>query len=294
MVPITTIPLIIGLVGVLVIIVFAIANGIGNGTLGNVIVHKERCPVDKEVEKAVPYRVVTTKSSYKLSNIIAAGSCPTGYTYFTDSNGISLCCASSNIDIYSRTCAASGAESICAMSPGISDTRNPDTHYPECKKISLQQQQRMSGKLCPMAYPNYATTTGAGYKCCAGPLAAGGTDCLAGSSCMGLNKGQNIFNTPSSCEKSLLLENTTCPSGTHMVPNLKGTSKKTRDLNLPVCVGVHGNCMPRGVLNKLRMAGYFTDIDFDKNIINCDVFNKVYNDRLLDISQVDLTKSADL
>jgi hypothetical protein len=52
--------------------------------------------------------------------------------------------------------------------------------------------------------------------------------------------------------------------------------------------------MPRGVLNKLRMAGYFTDIDFDKNIINCDVFNKVYNDRLLDISQVDLTKSADL
>jgi hypothetical protein len=295
MVP-TTVLLICGLIGIIVVLGFAIASGAGNGTFDNLL-EKNKCPTTDTngMTKPVPYSAVAVKASYKLSTLSAAGSCPVGYTSFTDMDGASLCCASSNIDVYSRKCAAKGAESICAMAPGIPDTRNlGNAYYPECKLIAKQQTQALSGKLCPMAFPNYATLTGSGYKCCSGPLAPGGTDCLGGGSCTGLSNGQNVFNTPSSCEKSLLLEQTQCPAGTHMVPDMKGSATRTRDLMIPLCVGGKGNCIARTVLVKLRTAGYFTDIDLDKNILNCDVYDKVYNDRLLDINQVETAKSTDL
>uniref|UniRef100_A0A6C0DRW0 Uncharacterized protein n=1 Tax=viral metagenome TaxID=1070528 RepID=A0A6C0DRW0_9ZZZZ len=294
MVP-TTVIIICGLIGVIVVLGFAIASGAGNGTLERIISKKESCSTDG-VNRPVPYSAVSAKSSYKLSTLLVAGPCPVGYTTFTDLNGSALCCASSNIDIYSRTCAATGSESICAMSPGIPDSRDPDgaPHYPECKLIAKQQAQAQSGKLCPRAFPNYATMSGSGYKCCAGPLAAGGTDCLAGTSCTGLSSGQNLFNTPSSCEKALLMEKTQCPAGTAMVPEMRGSTSRTRNLSIPLCVGVNGNCLARGVLDSLRSVGYLTDINPDKNIINCDVYNKVFNDRLLDLSQVETSRSADL
>lgn len=294
MVP-TTVLIICGLIGIIVVLGFAIASGAGNGTFDK-LTRKNNCPADPAIPRPIPYSAVSTKASYKLSSLLPAGSCPVGYTSYTDLDGASLCCASSNIDIYARTCAATGAESICAMAPGIPDTRNLDesTHYPECKAIAKRQTQALSGKLCPMAYPNYATTSGSTYKCCSGPLAAGGTDCLGGVSCTGLANGQNVFNTPSSCEKSLMLEQTQCPTGTNMVPDMKGSAKRTQDLMIPLCVGVKGNCLPRTVLTKLRQAGYFTDINIDNNILNCDVYNKVYNDRLLSSNQVETTKSADM
>ena len=295
MVP-TTVIIICGLIGVIVVLSFAIASGAGNGTLDR-IMNNKKCPTTSDgIAKPVPHSAVSAKSSYKLSNLSAAGACPVGYTSYTDLNGAALCCASTNIDIYTRTCAATGTESVCAMSPGIPDSRDPDgaPHYPECKRIAKQQAQAQSGKLCPRAFPNYAAASGYGYKCCAGPLAAGGTDCLSGVSCAGLTAGQNIFNTPSSCERSLLLEKTQCPTGTHLVPDMKGSTSRTSSLSIPLCVGVHGNCLAGGVLTNLRQVGYLADINPDKNIINCDVYTKVYNDRLLDISQVDTTKSADL
>jgi hypothetical protein len=79
-----------------------------------------------------------------------------------------------------------------------------------------------------------------------------------------------------------------------MVSDMKGSGKRTQDLMIPLCVGGKGNCLARTVLTKLRAAGYFTDIDIDKNILNCDVYHKVYNDRLLSANQVEQTKSADL
>jgi len=296
MVP-TTVIIICGLIGIIVVLGFAIASGAGNGTLDKIMNKRGSCPTtDGGIAKPVPHSAVSAKSSYKLSTLLVAGACPVGYTSYTDLNGAALCCASSNIDIYSRTCAATGSESICAMSPGIPDTRDPDNapHYPECKRIAKQQTEMLSGKLCPMAFPNYATMSGSGYKCCAGPLAAGGTDCLSGVSCTGLTSGQNPFNTPSSCEKALLLERVQCPTGTHMVPDMKGSTSRTSSLSIPLCVGVHGNCLAKGVLDSLRSVGYLTDINPDNNIINCDVYKKVYNDRLLDLNQVETKRSTDL
>jgi len=296
----TAIFIIIGLVGIIIVLMFAIASGAGNGTLASPIRLTNQAGCEKEVPKPARYKAVNKKSSYKLSNLLPAGPCPIGYTTFTDPMGMSLCCASTNIDVFSRTCAATGAESVCAMSPGISDTRNlsgDETHYPVCQQIAKQQIQAQSGKLCPKNFPNYANSGGGGggrYKCCAGPLAPGDTDCISGGSCAGLSAGQTIFNTPTSCETERVVEKIQCPVGTNLVRTMKGSSARTRDITIPVCVGVQGNCLSRNVLDKLRQAGYFVDIDPEKNIINCEVYDKIYNERLWLESQAENVRSVDL
>jgi hypothetical protein len=294
----TAISIGLGFIGLLIVLLFATAMGNTAGVTG--FLRKDSNGQCNNNGPQIPsrYKQVNRKSSYTLSLAVPAGPCPPGYTHFTDIWGQAMCCASPNIDIYARTCSAKGSLGVCAMSPGIEDTTGDSgdiRHYPVCQEIANQMQQANSGKLCPMKYPRHASMGAPGhYKCCAGPLAPGGTDCLTGASCAGLVGGQTIFNTPTSCEKSLLLEKIECPPGTNLFENLKGTSARTTGLSMPVCVGVSGNCMPGASLQKLRETGLFTDITIDKNILNCDVYDKVYNQRLLLLSQVETTKSADL
>jgi hypothetical protein len=183
------------------------------------------------------------------------------------------------------------------MTPGIEDTTGESgdiRHYPVCQEIAAQMQQAASGKLCPRKYRNHALQAPGMYKCCGGPLSAGGTDCAGGAFCTGLVGGQTIFNTPSSCEKELLLEKIECPPGTTLVESMKGSSPRTNGLNMPVCVGVQGNCMPQESLEKLRQVGLFNDINLEKNILNCKVYNKVYNERLWLLAQAETKRSADI
>lgn len=285
--------IIVGLVGIIIVLGFSIATGAGSGNFQPIVIKSNTCP--GEAPRPTRFKEVYKKSSYKLSLQPPAGPCPNGYTSYTDWNGMALCCASPNIDVYSRTCSASGAESVCAMSPGIPDDRSPggNDQYPVCQAIARQQLQAASGKLCPRAFPNYASS-GNGYKCCSGPLSAGGTDCAGGRACSGLVSGQHMFNAPSSCEAEREIEKVKCPIGTNLIRDMRGSSARTRDLTIPVCIGVQGNCISRNILGKLRDAGYFTDIDLDKNLINCDVYNKIYNERLWIESQAETKKSEDL
>ena len=288
----------IGAVGLLLVLVFSISSGVGNRTLPPTLAKTGVDQCGAPVPKPVRRNEVVKKSSYTLSDKLAAGACPTGYTNFNDVYGNYLCCASTQVDPYSHSCSAKGADGVCAMAPGIEDTRNVSgdvRHYPLCQSIARQQQAQMSGKLCPRRYPNYAPVPGgAVHKCCAGPLSPSGTDCTSTQLCTSLSAGQTVFNTPTSCEKELLLEKLQCPPGTNLVPNMKGTSSKTKDITMPICVGLAGNCFPRDVLVKFREAGFLLDIDIDKNVLNCDIFNKVYNERIMNESQVETTQAADL
>jgi hypothetical protein len=292
--------LITGLGGIIIVLLFAISMGISNSTL--TMPYTKECSADsnKNVNIIPPsHKSVNKKSSYTLSRLLSVGTCPDGYINFTDSNGNSLCCGSANIDVFNHTCAAPGREGVCSMSPGIEDTRQISgdvEHYPLCQKIAYQQQEERSGKFCPKKYPNHIAIPGANgqYKCCAGLLKPGATDCLNSASCSSLVGSQNMFNTPTSCETVRMFEKLMCPPGTQMVPNMPGTSVKTKGLSIPVCVGVKGNCMPKKSLDALRDLGYFQDIDPSKNIMNCEVYNKVYNERLLNTSQVDMKYSEDL
>lgn len=289
----------IGAVGLLLVLIFSISSGVGNKTLPPSFAKTgvdqcDRTPVPKPVRR----NEVVKKSSYILSSIPPVGACPTGYTNFNDVTGNYLCCASTNIDPYSHTCSAKGVDGVCSMTPGIEDTRNVSgdiKHYPLCQEIGAQQQAEISGRLCPRRYANYvALPGGLQHKCCAGPLSPSGTDCMSNQSCMSLAAGQTVFSEPTSCEKELLLEKIQCPPGTNLVPSMKGTTSKTKELSLPICVGVTGNCFAPAVLAKLRSAGFLLDIDIEKNVLNCDVYNKVYVQRIMNESQVETTQAADL
>ena len=290
-----TVLLITGIAGIIIVLMFAISMGIANGSLS--MPYSQKCDSSDVIPPS--HRSVKKKASYTLSSLLPVGACPSGYLHYTDSLGHSLCCGSSKIDVFNHTCTAPGREGVCSMTPGIEDTRNISGdifHYPLCQKIAHQQQEERSGRFCPKVYPNHVSIPGTNgqYKCCGGSITVGATDCNNGVSCSGLIGSQNMFNTPKSCETVLLNEKLMCPPGTHMIKDMPGTTPKTSGLAMPVCIGVKGNCMPRKSIDELRKLGYFLDIDPDKNIMNCDVYSKVYNERLWSTSQAQMKHSADL
>jgi hypothetical protein len=297
-VPPQTILLAVGLVLIIIVLMFAMSMGLSTKSY-KMAEYQEEKKCTPEAPKPVPRNVVFRKSSYRLSNLLPPGPCPTGYTNFIGNEGNTLCCATTNIDPYSHICSAGGSEGVCSMTPGIEDNRGDSSdikHYPVCQVISKQQQDAKSGRFCPRRFPNWVSipNTNGLYKCCGGPLSPGGVDCISNKLCKGLAHGQSVFNTPDSCETVRLLESISCPKTTNLIKDMKGTSGRTNGLSMPICIGPKGNCFPRGVLQKFRDLGMFTDIDLDKNILNCEIYNKVYNDRLWIESQAETTKSADL
>jgi hypothetical protein len=187
-----------GLIGIIVVLLFSLATGVGRSEPPIVI--KQDCK---------PKRMATMRdflgnrggsSDCTISKYEPAGICPIGYTNFTDGDGNTLCCASSNIDIYSHKCPASGPNGICAMAPGLEDIRSPDgTTYPLCQNVGYEQTRKRGSEKCPSKFPNYLQLAGSNYSCCGTPVTVDATKCT-GSSCSSLVAGQTIFNTPDSCE----------------------------------------------------------------------------------------------
>jgi hypothetical protein len=293
-----------------------------------------------------------------MSNLYPPGTCPVGYTFYTDLDGNSLCCGSPNINIFDRSCSAKGKEGVCAFVPGIVDTRdnsNGSKTYPMCHEISAENQLRESGSLCPARYKYHVTSGnstkevslidlaggmdnyqklysegankfrnlspllahmcskfnavvasegGVGkhpmcrvnapaYKCCSSHVNPGAVDCNSGSKfCTGLTQGQNIFNTPASCENMILLDSIECPDNTNMIASFN--LPKVANSSAPICVGAKGNCMPRKVIETAQKAGLFKDIDINTNIMNCEVYDMYHNVRSLSNSQVETKISKDL
>lgn len=276
------ISLIIGAVGLFLVLLYATATGHGSRKPVPTPMVSNNCSTELPTPIRIKKQTINFKPPYILSRLPPPGSCPSGYYNFTDEFGNTLCCASDNIDPYTYTCPASGELGICSMSPGIEDTRRESDdirHYPLCQAISLQQQQSKSGKLCPRKFQYHIDPPGSTYRCCNLAAASTAIQCPSTSFCEGLSPGRNVFNTPSSCQTERLIENLTCPPGTHLLPQMKGTSVRTSDLLIPVCVGVKGNCIPAPVLKELNGIGLFNDINIDKNITNCDVYDKIVNER---------------
>jgi len=350
--------LICGAIGLLIVVLFSLSTGMGNGNLTPTVnFNKDSC--DKKVElPARNPRKSTDKSSYILSNLKPAGSCPVGYTFFTDLEGNALCCATTKINMYERSCSARGKEGVCSFVPGIVDTREDkysSKTYPLCSAIAEEHQLKAAGSYCPAKH-KYHVTTGGGYtiasindlaggpenvqklwssftgvtnlaaeanklmcskfkgtvekeggggipltcrinkpsyKCCSSYTNPGSTDCNSGSKfCEALVQGQNVFNSPASCENLVILESLECPDNTSLIPDFKMT--KVPGSVMPICIGAKGNCLPRKVLEEGRKSGLFKDINIDTNIINCEVYDKYHNVRSLSNNQVELKVSKDV
>lgn len=347
--------LICGAIGLLIVLLISLSTGIGNGNLTPALKFDDKCDKSKKVELPPRHASVKDKSSYKLSTFRPPGSCPVGYTFFTDLDGNSLCCGSPNINIYERTCSARGKEGVCSLVPGIVDTRDDSYSsktYPMCYEIAESHQLRESGSFCPAKY-KYHVTLGtsntewrpfdiqqqndvaanpifkngtkdqrisaltkicekingtwephgpqdgcivkkSNYKCCSSHVNPGATDCNSGSKfCTGLQQGQTIFNTPYSCENAVILESIECPDNTHLIPDFKMPKIGSGSV-APICIGAKGNCIPRKIIEEGQKIGLFTDIDINTNIMNCDVYDKYYNERSLGDSQLQTKVSKDL
>jgi len=274
----------IGLVGIILVLLFALASGVGRSQRPVII--KEDCkPKRLNVQQGPP-------RNCPLSESDVAGMCPTGYTNYTDGEGNTLCCASSNIDPYSHTCPAQGPNGVCSMAPGLEDRRSPSDEpafYPLCQNIRNEQVLTKGASSCPRKYPHYLQLVGK-FKCCAtlpGPTA---TDCPdPASSCTALFGGQSVLNSPDSCEANKLQDSIICPDGTSLNPKMQITDSKTKKvLYVPACQGVTNTCYPRRVLNKCIENGGCSKLDIDNSMSNCEIYNKIFNERTKDLNSVDI------
>lgn len=125
--------LIVGLIGIIIVLIFAIAMGVGKAQ--RPIVVNKSC----DAKPPTIRQILESKKAVPTSSQIApAGVCPPNYTNYTNPAGNTLCCASQNVDMYSHKCPSLGPKGICSMAPGIEDDRMYSAdkkYYPLCQRF---------------------------------------------------------------------------------------------------------------------------------------------------------------
>jgi hypothetical protein len=283
--------LIVGLFGIILVLLFALASGVGRSQAPVVI--KSDCDKPQRIQ---PLPKKNGESSCRQSTLDPAGICPNNYTNFTDSDGNTLCCASQNIDPYNHTCPASGPSGICSMAPGLEDIRSPSSDkkfYPLCQSVRKTQTESKATTLCPTKYPYYlqSSSSSQSYKCCSIIAGATATDCPnPKESCSNLFGSQTVFNSPDSCEAIKLQASITCPTGTTFNPKMKVTDPKTQKvIYVPACQGSMNTCYVRKVLNKCMELGGCSKLQIDRSLVNCEVYNGIFNERTGDLNSADIS-----
>lgn len=276
----------VGLVGIILVLLFALASGVGNSSRPVII--KEDCKSNK-----IGIKQKTPPKNCPLSDLDVAGMCPMNYTNYTDGDGNTLCCASSNIDPYSHTCPAQGPNGVCSMAPGLEDRRSPSDEpafYPLCQSIRNEQVLTKGASSCPRKYPHYLQLVGK-FICCGTLPSPTATDCPdPAASCHALWGEQNVLNSPDSCEARKLQDSIICPTGTSLNPKMQITDPKTKKvLYVPSCQGVTNTCYPRRILNKCVENGGCSKLDIDNSISNCEIYTKIFNERSKDLNTVDIS-----
>lgn len=278
-----------GLFGIIVVLLFSMATGVGRSDPAIVI--KQDCK-PKRMSTMRDYLSSSGGSECIISKYSPAGVCPTGYTNFADGDGNTLCCASSNIDPYSHKCPASGPNGICAMAPGLEDIRSPDGRtYPLCQNVRYEQTKKSGSDKCPTKFPNYLQL-GSRYSCCATPITVDATKCPdKKNSCTSLAPSQTIFSSPDSCETLKFIATLdACPLGTNLNPkHYLSDSKTPRTMNVPACSSSSNICYPRAVIEKCILMGGCSKINIDKTLVNCDVYDNLFNKRSIEFKDVDST-----
>jgi hypothetical protein len=282
--------LIIGLVGIIAVLLFSLATGVGRSEPPIVI--KQDCK-PKRIQQLK--NIKNSSLTCPASKLDATGLCPMGYTNFTDAEGNTLCCASSNIDPYSHKCPASGPNGICAMAPGLEDIRSSaedKKFYPLCQNVRYEQIQKKGLDKCPAQLPHYLQMQGSSaYKCCATHVTSDQTKCPdPNNSCSSLFGIQTVFNSSDSCEAMKFQNSLKCPIGTNLNKKQHLTDPKTKlDIFVPACNGPSNICYPRAVLEKCIELGTCSKLNIDKSLSNCEIYDKLFNKRSIEFKDVDIT-----
>lgn len=280
-----------GLIGIIVVLLFSLATGVGRSEPPIVI--KQDCKPKRMPTMRDLLSSSSSSSSCIVSKFEPAGICPTGYTNFTDGDGNTLCCASSKIDPYSHKCSATGPNGICAMSPGLEDSRSPDGGtYPICQNVRYEQSRIRGSEKCPPKFPNYLQRGVAAYSCCGTPVTVDETKCPdTNNSCSSLTLGQNIFSAPNSCETLKFISAiNTCPLGLNFNPKTTvADDKSQKTYSVPTCSGSPFSCYPREVLEKCILLGGCSKVNINTSLANCEIYDKVFNKRTMNFQDANAT-----
>lgn len=268
--------LIVGLVGIIGVLLFAMASGYGRSQ--QTIVVNQKCETKPDNGLDWIYNA-KNKTGCSVSSLKPPGVCPTGYYNYTDGEGNTLCCGSKNIDPYAHTCPALGPQGVCSMAPGTENTRVPGvkSYYPLCQDITNKQDNEISRKICPPQYPYFLkmSSPDKSFKCC-GSKPASGTSCPSDTSCDSLKTGEDIFTAPNSCEALKFLSGLVCnDSSKPIITRLRDHNNiNSKMKSVPVCLKSGG--YPREVLEKCKSLGFCSDIkNIDKFRYNDDVITQI-------------------
>ena len=80
--------------------------------------------------------------------------CPSGYTFFNDKAGNSLCCKGKYI-ANGRTCSGKNKDDVCAFIRDVRDPRTPGRTLRTCDEIADDLANSGAGKYCTSNMPNY-------------------------------------------------------------------------------------------------------------------------------------------
>jgi hypothetical protein len=232
---------------------------------------------------------------------IKSPTCPSGYTFYTDPVGESLCCRGT-INPFTHTCSVSATAptaadpygGVCAFRPGVPSSSG--TPLPLCATVADAMQTSNNTEKCPPSLPNYVAVTPSGTttlleSCCKTGPNAEGTDCtptdITAKTFCRINPTATFQGTK--CELVKLSDQSGgCPAGLQKATYTMGPTEINKNaalagVSVPACMGMERSCFPDNVAQHFRDKSLFSTIPSDptKWVYSCSGYNKYYvaNDR---------------
>jgi hypothetical protein len=226
--------------------------------------------------------VANQMEGFANAPVTTATKCPTGYRFFNDAEGRSLCC-DGEINYYSHTCKPRSVRGMCAFEPNVPDPRGGGRKLPLCGAEVERVNFKNANSFCPTVLPNYATKG----KCCATGTDMNGEDCLAADLsdrrkyCVIKPKG----NEPP-CGNLKMGEDAECPRGMTKISYPLGERERSRygpavdRVVIPVCTKLDGTCIPDSVIKSLQQKGIYKDKkDLGAWRYSCSGYDRIVNRR---------------
>ena len=235
-------------------------------------------------DNTLPMTFATTMNAQPVTKAGVAPLCPPTFNFYTDREGISMCCRG-RIDFTEGRCYPGNDKStlphVCTLGAKMKDEYGDQ--IPFCGSMIQSLLSELGAKECTKGKPKRATADGiTGFCCSQTPSSSTPDKCPTGSaSCVVLPSDQNPFERSNSCGLERIVDGAFCPAGMNKTI-LAGSEGEITGLTVPLCMSIATPrsrtvpmCIPRTVLNELRRFNKYQSKNFNSWIGNCEVYDKV-------------------
>ncbi len=257
--------------------------------------------IQEAFEGTLPMTFSTTNQAGAVTKAGVAPLCPPSFKFYTDRDGVSMCCRG-RIDFTEGRCYpvhdASTLPHVCTMGAEMKDEYGDPIKF--CGSMIQSLLSELGAKDCTTGKPKRATADGISGFCCSDmPSPASPDRCPAGAaSCAVLSPGENPFARSDSCGLERIDDGAFCPHDMNKTM-MVGKKGEISGLTVPLCMSITPPrsetvpmCIPRNVLNELRRYNRYLSKDLNKWIGNCEVYDKVNIAESMSPQSPDLDKSG--